>query len=139
MKSQFSVRSAIVAACVAIAAAACAGGDTSLYVRNDSGHAWYVSVERSDRGYDYRWGVKVAPGADAFALSWDGGPDVTVTVRGPDCSPVGTFRATSDDTYVVDAVPGLTGRVERHGAPAGSRTTTPGVKDTEDCGGELMQ
>lgn len=110
-----------------------------MYVRNDSGASWLLSVPRSDQGYRSLWVVRVAPGADAFALSWDGGPDVTVAVRGLDCTVVGTFRAGEGDTMVVDAVPGLTARIENLGPPIGSRTTTPGVVDTEECDGELLQ
>jgi hypothetical protein len=85
------------------------------------------------------WVVKVAPGADAFALSWNGGPSVPVNVLGADCSPIAPFRKAQDGTYTVDGVDGLTGRIEGHGGPLGSRTTTPGVVDTEDCGGWLAR
>jgi hypothetical protein len=120
-------------------ASGCAGGDTSLYVKNDSQQSWYLSVSREDGPDDYLWVVRVEPGADAFALSWDGGDAVPVSVLALDCSPVGTFRRSADGTWVVDAVPGLTGRIEPHGAPLGSRTTTPGVDDTEDCGGFVFR
>ncbi len=116
----------------------CAGGDTSLYVKNGSSQTWYLSVPRKNGGADYVWVVKVAPGADAFAVSWDGGLSVPVSVLALDCSAVGTFHAGTGDVYVIDAVPGLTGRIENHGAPLGSRTETPGVQDTEDCGGQLI-
>lgn len=53
----------------------------------------------------------------------------------PDCSPVGTFHQGEGNTYAVDAVAGLAARIENHGAPLGSRSTTPGIEDTEDCGG----
>jgi hypothetical protein len=116
----------------------CAGGDTSMYVKNGSSESWYLSVSRGlgDPCCNL-WVVKVAPGADTFALSWNGGPSVKVSVLGLDCSPVGSFRAAEDGTYVVDSVAGLMARIENHGGPFGSRTTTPGVEDTYDCGGFL--
>ena len=122
---------------VTVAALGCTPGDTSLYVKNESGQAWYLSVPRESGPNPYLWVVKVAPGADTFALSWYGGASVAVKVLALDCSPVGTFRTGDDRVWVVESIPGLTGRVENHGAPFGSRTTTPGVQDTEDCGGSL--
>jgi hypothetical protein len=113
-----------------------AGGDTSFYVKNTSSQSWYLSVSRGFKDGDL-WVVGVAPGADTFALSWNGGPTQPIKVLGPDCSVVGTFRPAADGTWVIDAVPGLTGHMEAHGAPLGSRVTTPGVVDTEDCGGFL--
>lgn len=120
---------------ILLVASGCAGGDTSLYVKNDSEASWYLSVQRKPSEADSLWVVKVEPGADTFALSWDGGDAVPITVLALDCSPVGTLHALADGAWVVDAAPGLTGRVENHGGPAGSRTTTPGVTDTEACGG----
>jgi hypothetical protein len=115
------------------------GGDTSLYVHNGSAQPWYLSVPRKSGDFAYVWVVKVQPGADAFALAWDGGDTVPVSVLALDCSLVAMFQPTSGGGLVVDAIPGLTGRIEHHGAPLGSRTTTPGVDDTEDCGGFLFR
>ena len=129
----------VAALTILVAASGCAGGDTSLYVKNDSEESWYLSVQRKPGEEFSTWVVKVEPGADTYALAWDGGDAVTVSVLAPDCSPVGTFAASTDDAWVVDAVPGLTGRIESRGGPFGSRTTTPGVTDTEDCGGFLLQ
>ena len=124
---------------IAAAITACAGGDTSLFVNHESGQAWSMSVPRKDRDYSRHWVVKVQPRANAFALSWDGGPEVAVTVLALDCSPVGVFQIGEDGEYVVDAVPGLTARIQNTGAPLGSRSNDPGVEDTEDCGGELFK
>jgi hypothetical protein len=124
---------------IALVVVACLpGGDTSLYVKNETSAAWYVSVvQHVDGGSSRLWVVQVFPGADNFGLSWDGGETVAVSVLNSDCEPVGTFRSGENGTWVVDAVPGLTGTIEHHGAPFGSRTTTPGIIDTEDCGGVL--
>jgi hypothetical protein len=73
----------------ALIAAGCSGGDTSLYVRNDSSQAWYLRVARLPRSDSSLWVVKVGPGADAFALSWDGGDTVPVSILGLDYSVVG--------------------------------------------------
>jgi len=58
---------------------------------------------------------------------------------GPDCSVVGVFRQGEGGSKVVDGVPGLAGRIEDRGAPFGSRELTPGIEDTEDCGGFLLR
>lgn len=124
---------------ILLSASGCAGGDTSLYVKNDSEASWYLSVLRKP-GEEYsRWVVKVAPGANTFALSWDGGDAVPVTVLALDCSVAGNFHQAADGVWVLDSAPGLTARIEAHGAPIGSRRTTPGVTDTEDCGGFLYR
>jgi hypothetical protein len=124
-------------ALTALAVSGCAGGDTSLYVTNDTAEPWHLRVEREPDQEFATWVVTVDPGADTFALSWEGGESVPVEVLAMDCSTLGTFRPSESGLWVVDAVPGLAGRLERHGAPLGSRTTTPGVSDTEDCGGFL--
>jgi len=120
--------SALVTACVP-------GGDTSIYVRNDTAQPWYVSVPRENG--ESLWVVRVNPGADDFAVSWTGGREIPVSVLAPDCSVVGAFRKEGDG-YVVDAVPGLTARMEDHGGPWTSRGDA-GVDDTEDCGGFLYK
>lgn len=130
-----SVVRVVVTALIAMAVAGCAGGDTSLYVRNDSQASWYLSVVRTSGRQDLLWVVRVAPGADGFALSWRGGESVPVTVLALDCSPVGVLEQSADGTWAAPAAPGLTARIEHHPAPLGS--TTPGFEDTEDCGGFL--
>lgn len=122
---------------LAVGVVACAGGDTSLYVKNDSTQAWYLSVAHRNGPDTSTWVVKVSPGADTFALSWNGGDSVPVSVLALDCTVVGTFRVGDGGAWVIDSVAGLTGRIENNGTPLGSRTTTPGVVDTEDCGGSL--
>jgi len=90
-----------IALAVPLALSACAGGDTSIYVRNETDEAWYVAVLRKQTDPDSRWVVRVNPGADAFAVSWDGGPDVPVDILGPDCQSVGHFQKGDGDTWVV--------------------------------------
>jgi hypothetical protein len=124
---------------LAASVAGCAGGDTSLYIRNDSQESWYLSVERVPGDLGSLWVVKVAPGADTFALSWNGGDEVPVAVLRPDCTPVGNLQLSTDGTWATNVAPGLTGRIENSGGPFGSRSTTPGVEDTEDCGGFLYR
>jgi hypothetical protein len=119
------------------ALAGCGGGDLSFYVKNDTQSSWYLEVNRTADSSDV-WAVKVDPGADAFALAWSRSSSGTVTLLALDCSAVGTFHASADGAWVVDGVAGLTGRVEGHGTPFGSRTTTPGVTDTTDCGGTIL-
>lgn len=113
------------------------GGDRSLYVKDDTSKSWFLAVDRTAGDFDYTWVVEVEPGADASALSWDHKDTDEVRVLDADCSVVGTFRSTEDGTWVVDAAPGLTASVKEQGPPLGSRTTTPGVSDTEECGGTM--
>jgi hypothetical protein len=122
---------------VALFATGCSGGGTSLYVRNDSPQAWYLRVPRTQHPDSSLWVVKVSPGADAFALAWQDGDAVAVSVLALDCTVVGSFRPAPDGSLLVEGVPGLVGHIEQHGAPPGSRLTTPGVEDTEECGGFL--
>jgi hypothetical protein len=124
-------------ALAALTLTSCAGGDFSFYVKNSTASTWYLETPRSGDSGDM-WVVKVDPGADTFALSWSRKSSGTVTVLALDCTVVGVFRATGDGSWVVDAVPGLTGRVEANGGPPGSRTTTPGVIDSTQCGGTLL-
>jgi hypothetical protein len=106
-------RVCLLIATVWLVVAACGpGGDTAMYVTNESEQPWYVSVLRVQDDPGSLWVVRVNPGADdQFAVSWTGGPEVAVGVLGPDCASIGVFRQ-EDDGWVVDAVPGLKARVQ---------------------------
>ena len=107
------------------------GGDTSLYLKNTSAQAYYLSVDQTDRGIS-AWVVKVPGDVDGFALSWSGGPHEAVRLLARDCKPVGQFHQVTDGTWVVDAAPAVTARIESHGrSPFGEQP----FEYTSDCGG----
>ena len=110
--------------------------DTSIRVRNDTDQSWYVSVIRTPNYPDNLWVVSVDPGADAFAVEWEGGRGVPVQVLDADCHSVGTLREGPSGIYLVDAVPGLTGQI-KDGPGYEPRTELPGIHDSLKCGGFL--
>jgi hypothetical protein len=110
--------------------------DTSIRVRNDTDQSWYVSVVRTPKYPDNLWVVSVDPGANAFAVEWEGGRGVPVHVLDAQCHSVGTFHQGSSGIYVVDAVPGLTGQI-KDGPGYEPRTELPGIHDSLKCGGFL--
>lgn len=109
----------------AVLAACGTGGDTSVYVRNDSARAWLLVTTQGV--------VKVEPGADGLAASWSGGPGRPFWLKAPDCVLVGQFHRGEDGVYTVDGVPGFTARIEDHGVLFA--TFAEGTAHTEDCGG----
>ena len=110
--------------------------DTSIRVRNDTDQSWYLSVVRTPKYPDGLWVVSVDPGADAFAVEWEGGRGVSVHVLDAACHSVGTFHEGPSSVYLVDAVPGLTGRI-KDGPGYEPRTELPGIHDSDKCGGFL--
>ena len=137
LRRDTSAARALVACAVPFLLAGCYPGDTNLRVVNGSEHAWYLSVERAPGRDDLLWVVRVAPGADGYVFSWNGGETAPVTVLADDCTPVGTLARASDGSWTTPAVQGLVGRMTGGFGPSGSRSTTPGIEDTEDCGGFL--
>jgi hypothetical protein len=125
-----------VALCVAFLLGQCSRPVTSIRVRNDTDQSWYVSVVRTPNYPDTLWVVLVDPGADAFAVEWEGGRDVPVHVLDAQCNPVGTFQQGPASIHVVAAVPGLTGRMS-DGPGYEPRTEIPGIHDSMECGGFL--
>jgi len=127
----------VLSALVLLVASGCGpGGDTSLFVRNDSDREWFVSVQRTQGDDPFsRWVIRVQPGADGFGVSWAGGPNIPVSVLDADCAPVGQFERSDDGSYAVEAAPGLTARIEDRPGPWLSRTQTPRIQDTDACGG----
>jgi hypothetical protein len=128
-----------IAVAIAIGVALLAQGsrpDTSIRVRNDTEKSWYVSVVRTPKYPDGLWVVSVDPGADTFAVEWEGGRGVPVQVLDSQCHSVGTFHEGPSGIYLVDAVPGLTGRI-KDGPGYEPRTELPGIHDSDRCGGFL--
>jgi hypothetical protein len=122
--------------CVVFLLGQCSRLVTSIRVRNDTEQYWYVSVARTPMYRDNFWLVLVDPGADAFAVEWEGRRDVAVQVLDAECNLAGTFHETPSGVYVVDAVPGLIGTM-RDGPGYEPRTEIPGIHDTFECGGHL--
>lgn len=128
---------AFAAALLAVAAACTSPGDTSMYASSSSDRVWLLKVPRAPTDDTSFWVVRVRPRADAFAFSWIG-TDVSVQILREDCSVAGTMMPQPDGTYASPDAPGLTARLEAHGAPIGSRDPSSGVEDVEECGGTLL-
>ena len=127
----------VLGAAVALATASCtAGGDTSLYARNDSDSVYLLRVSRSPSSDSSLLVIRILPKADGFALSWTGGSSVPVEVLSEDCTKIGTLEPRSEGSFGTDGAPGLVARLEAHGAPIGSATS--GIEGTEECGGALF-
>ena len=133
MRAKFAAAIALVLGMVFLLGQ-CSRPVTSLRVRNDTEQSWYVSVARTPNVPGNLWVVLVDPGADAFAVEWEGHRDVAVRVLDEACNPVGTFHEAASGVYVVDAVPGLIGTM-RDGPGYEPRTDIPGIQTPSNAAG----
>jgi hypothetical protein len=98
-----------------------------MYVANDTDRTIMLRVQISV--------ARVDPGASGPAVAWQGDRDVPVEVLDTDCGVIGTLETVDGTSYFVDELPGLSGHIEEWDLVWGNQT--PGIVDTNDCGGDL--
>lgn len=110
----------------------CSSADQQLYIRNNTEEAWLVRVNAGD-GSNRQYVRFVQPHVEGLTFSWIATAETQIELLDEDCSVVGLFEATDEETVRVPGIEDIDGTIEPY--RWNSQWNVPGIQVTSVCGG----